>query len=109
MNNIIILYSELMPYNIISYKDFLRVNKGFYLHVFCWDVEKKLTKYEAPQIDGVSYYLENKFNQKELIHKIEFLNPMLLVVSGRMEKKYLGASKFFRKKGIKIIGCTDEV
>lgn len=105
--NILVLYAEVMPYNIICFKSLLSVGVNIKIHVVCWGVNKKLTPYKVPEILGVSYYLKNDCNAEKLDEFINTLEPCCLYVAGRMEKDYLRACLYARRKNIPVIGTSD--
>ena len=57
-HTILILYTELMPYNVVVIKELVR--RGCRVHVVLWD-ENKLTPYLPPQLEGVTYYNRSTF------------------------------------------------
>lgn len=103
---LLILYAEIMPYNVICFKDFLQTTNG-QIHVICWGNEKKLTPYQPPHINGVTYYDMKDFTRQKIRFFIDDIKPSLVYVSGRMEKLYLAAALYARRLGIPVIGSSD--
>lgn len=104
--SIVILYAEVMPYNVVCFRSLIQLREVD-LHVVCWGRDKKLTPYQPPAMEGLYYYDKNQYNTDKIIKLIDSVQPQCLYVSGRMESDYLEASKYARKKGIKVIGTSD--
>jgi glycosyltransferase involved in cell wall biosynthesis len=109
MNNkkdrLIVLWAEVMPYNVACFRDF--VSSGGEIDVYSWGESKKLTPYDPPLIEGVRYFAESDFSASEIIRKLHTSKPDLVVIVGRMEKKYLEVAKAARKMNIPVAGCAD--
>lgn len=97
-----------MPYNVISYKALTEINNDLIIDVVSWGLSKKLTPYQAPKISNVNYFLEDQLSLSDIKKMIQKKKYSLLYICGRREKIYLKAAIFAKKKGIKIIGQTDE-
>lgn len=98
MNNytILILYTELMPYNIVVIKELVR--KGCRVHVVLWDSEK-LTPYLPPQLEGVTYYNRSTFwNPDHLFRLVKKLGPDLVWTSGWIDPLYNEVAGMIREK-----------
>ena len=107
MNNLIVLYAEVMPYNVVAFEAFVDKYEDYNLHVFCWDENKKLTPYKQPLHKSIFYYNELEFDYFQLKNKIEELNPKLILISGRMEKKYLKIALWAKKNNIITVSNSD--
>lgn len=107
MNNLIVLYAEVMPYNVVAFEAFVDKHEDYNLHVFCWDENKKLTPYKQPLHKSIFYYNELEFDYFQLKNKIEELNPKLILISGRMEKKYLKIALWAKKNNIITVSNCD--
>jgi glycosyltransferase involved in cell wall biosynthesis len=105
--NIVILYAEVMPYNVVAFEALVRQYSNYNLHVFCWNTSKKLTNYQQPNHQKINYYEEAHYTAKELLNKVKDLEPKLLLVSGRMEQKYLFVAQYFKKRKIPVVGNSD--
>lgn len=107
MKTILILYAELMPYNIAVVKEMLRMNCQ--LHIVRWT--KGLTPYTPPQLSGVIYYNRNLFSDwRSLRDKIYEVRPDLIWVSGWIDKLYCKAVSVYRKEyNIPVVaGCDSQ-
>ena len=106
MKNIVFLYSEIMPYVTIVIKEIVR-QSNVHVHVFRWD-SKRLTPYEPPEIENVSYYNRSAFNTQALYQKVAELKPGIMYVSGWMDNGYLRVCRKIRKKfNIPIVAGSD--
>lgn len=83
--NILILYAEVMPYNIPVFKEITAM--GYKLNVVQID-KKKLTPY-CPEIEGVDLRNLSSFKSYDDFKKYcDVVNPVLVLVSEVMEKWY---------------------
>ncbi len=105
--NILVMYAEVMPYNVVAFEAFINKHQIYNLHVVCWGERKKLTKYKEPKHQNITYYKEENFSQKDLFNLYNNLKPALVLVSGRMEKKYLKIAKIAKKDKIIVVGNSD--
>ena len=80
---------------------------GHEVECICWDEGKK-TPFVPVNENGITFYKRSGFDKKSMISFIESKNPLLIYVSGRMDKVYLEAVLHFRDK-IKIVsGCDNQ-
>lgn len=107
MQNILILYSELQPYNIPVIK--YLVASGYEVHIVKWD-KKKLTPYQAPFITGVTYYNRSAYNAFQLYQLAEKICPSVIYVVGWMDKGYTRVTKQMKKKFATpvVAGCDTQ-
>ena len=105
--NILVLYAEVMPYNVVAFEAFIKQYENFNLHVVCWGESKKITSYQEPAHQNIKYYKEENLNLKELHSLYNNIKPELVLVSGRMEKKYLKIAKIAKKDKIIVVGNSD--
>ena len=63
---ILVLYCEIMPYNVVSFKSLLKINENVIIDVISWGLDKKLTPYQPEVIDRVNYFQEQEFDFKKL-------------------------------------------
>ncbi|MDB5271980.1 MAG: glycosyl transferase, group 1 [Chitinophagaceae bacterium] len=105
--NILILYAEVMPYNVATFHSLVDNNEDYFLHVVCYAKEKKLTKYQQPAHANITYYRKSDFNEDKLRSLYDELNPVLLLVSGRMEADYLKIALLAKKRLTKVVGMSD--
>jgi len=105
---ILILYCEIMPYNVIAFESLLKINSNVELDVISWGNDKKLTPYEPQKLERVNYYDEKEFGIKDL--KLLYLKNKykLIYVCNRREKKYLKLATFVKKYSTLVIGQSDE-
>ncbi len=103
---ILVLYTELMPYNVIVLKAL--VEKGCRVHVVLWDTHK-LTSYFPPVGEGITYYNRSTFwNADHLYTFIKKINPDLIWTAGWMDTTYNEACALVRKNfRIPVIAGSD--
>ena len=93
---ILILYTELMPYNVIVIKEL--VKKGCRVHVVLQDTNKK-TPYLPPLLDRVTYYNRSDFkNSEHLFCLVTDINPALVWTAGWIDPLYNEVAGMIRKK-----------
>jgi glycosyltransferase involved in cell wall biosynthesis len=103
---LLVLYAEVMPYNVACFEDFTNTTGGSII-VISWGPGKKLTPYVPPYNRAIEYKTTDEFDLEKIILLINSFKPALLYVSGRMELMFLEASLFARKLGIPVIGNSD--
>ena len=103
---LLILYAEVMPYNVVCFKNFVQTTNRE-IKVICWGSDKKLTPYNPPEISNIAYLIKSDFNAGKLKNLINSFKPNVIYVAGRMEQDYLTASLYARSKGIPVIGTSD--
>lgn len=106
MITILILYTELMPYNVIVIKEL--VKKGYRVHVVLQDTNKK-TPYLPPLFDGVTYYNRSTFwDPDHLFRLVKKVNPDLVWVAGWIDPLYNEVAGMIRKKlHLPVIASSD--
>lgn len=106
MVTIVILYTELMPYNVIVIKAL--VERGCRVHVVLWDLNKK-TPYLPPQLEGVTYYNRSSFwDPDHLFRLVKRLEPDLLWTAGWIDPLYNEVAGKVRKKlHIPVVASSD--
>lgn len=106
MYTILILYTELMPYNFVVVKEL--ISRGCRVHIVLWDTNKK-TPYLPPVWEGVSYYNRSSFCDKaQLWHFIVTLNPDLIWTSGWIDPLYNSvAARIRRQLHIPVVAGSD--
>src|SRR4051812_40833468 len=100
--NIVYLYTEIMPYQIVVYKELAKL--GYNLHVVYLD-HKRLTPFEPPVLDGMKYYPKSEFTRNSLLNFVIEHDPVILVVAGWYDKDYLHVSRHFMKNKKSIVVC----
>ncbi len=105
--NIVYLYTELMPYNIVVIKELVRL--GARVYVFYYDRYRK-TPYSPPKIEHCDFFSRYDFSDKELFFKIKELNPAIVYTAGWIDKGYARISRRIRKElGIPVVaGCDTQ-
>jgi glycosyltransferase involved in cell wall biosynthesis len=84
--NILILYAEIMPYNIPVFNEMVR--NGYNVYIIQLD-RNKLTPYKHDKTNGVSVKNISEFkNYFEFKNYCKELNPVLIMISEVMEKWY---------------------
>lgn len=107
MKTILILYSALMPYNIIVVKELLQ--KGCNVHIVRWT--KCQTPYVPPELTGVVYYDRSQFSDaSSLLKVVRAVKPDLIMVAGWIDKLYCKVASVYRKEcDIPIVaGCDTQ-
>lgn len=93
---ILILYTELMPYNVIVIKEL--VKNGCRVHVVLQDVDKK-TPYLPDQQEGITYYNRSSFwNPDHLFRLVKKLQPDLIWTAGWIDPTYNEVAGMAREK-----------
>lgn len=82
---LLVLYSEVMPYNVICFQNFIEDGGGEII-IISWDETKKLTPYIPPFISGIKYFSYNDYDSEKITGLIDSFKPSVLYVAGRMEK-----------------------
>jgi glycosyltransferase involved in cell wall biosynthesis len=107
MKPILYLYREIMPYNISVLKELTKL--GFFITVVHY-TKNKLTPYVPPEIKDVTFISVEQFSRQELLQKALLVDPCLVYVSDRTNKKYNYTTIQLRKrKKIPVIsGCDTQ-
>lgn len=93
---ILILYTELMPYNVVVIKEL--VKKGCRVHVVLQDTNKQ-TPYLPPLLDGVTYYNRSTFWDPDHLYRlVKKFNPDLVWTAGWIDPLYNEVAGMIRKK-----------
>lgn len=105
MKTILILYTELMPYNIVVIKELLKMNCS--VHVVRWMNGK--TPYVPPELPGVVYYARSSFlNSSSLLKTVCMIKPDLILVAGWIDSLYCKVVGRYRKEhDIPVIAGSD--
>ena len=105
MKTILILYSELMPYNIVVIKELLRMDCT--VHIVRWT--KCKTPYIPPELPNVVYYDRNSFSDpSSLLNQVRNIKPDLIWVSGWIDKLYCKVVGSYRKEcNIPVVAGSD--
>jgi glycosyltransferase involved in cell wall biosynthesis len=93
---ILFLHAEVMGYTISTLRSL--TSQGAEVHVVAWD-SQKLTKYETPRLDNVTFYHRSDFNAKTLLALAERIQPEITVVSGWQDAAYVRVSFGLRRRG----------
>ena len=106
MITIVILYTELMPYNVIVIKAL--VDRECHVHVVLSDSNKK-TPYLPPQLEGVTYYNRSSFwDPDHLFRLVKRLEPDLIWTAGWIDPLYNEVAGKVRKKlHIPVVASSD--
>lgn len=103
---ILVLYTELMPYNVIVFRTL--VQRGCRLHVVLQDTDKK-TPYYPSREEGITYYNRSSFwNVDHLYTLVKKLDPDLVWTAGWIDPVYNDVCALIRKKKqIPVIAGSD--
>jgi glycosyltransferase involved in cell wall biosynthesis len=102
METIVYLYTEIMPYQTVIFKEYSKLGNA--VHAFYLD-KKRQTPYVPDEIDNVFYYPKGDFTKSFLLKKIIELNPTILLVCGWSDKDYLYIARYFKRKKIIPVVC----
>lgn len=103
---ILILYTELMPYNVVVIKEL--VKKGCRVHVVLQDTNKK-TPYLPPLMDGVTYYNRSTFWDPDHLYRlVKRLSPDLIWTAGWIDTLYNEVAGMIREKlSVPVVASSD--
>lgn len=103
---ILILYTELMPYNVVVIKEL--VKRGCRVHVVLQDTNKK-TPYLPPLLEGVTYYNRSTFwDPDHLFRLVKKLAPDLIWTAGWIDPLYNEMAGMVRKKlHLPVVASSD--
>lgn len=106
MATVLILYTELMPYNVVVIKEL--VKKGCRVHVVLQDTNKK-TPYLPPLLDGVTYYNRSAIVDFDYLYSlVKKLNPDLIWTAGWIDPLYNKVAGMVREKlSIPVVASSD--
>lgn len=106
MATILILYTELMPYNVVVIKEL--VKKGCRVHVVLQDEDKK-TPYLPPQLERVTYYNRSTFWDADHLYRlVKRLQPDLVWTAGWIDPVYNEvAGKVRRTLHLPVVASSD--
>lgn len=106
MITILILYTELMPYNVVVIKEL--VKKGCRVHAVLQDTNKK-TPYLPPLFEGVTYYNRSTFwDPDHLFRLVKKVNPDLVWTAGWIDPLYNEVADMIRKKlHLPVVASSD--
>lgn len=102
MGTIVYLYTEIMPYQTVIFKEYSKL--GYKVHAFFLDKQRQ-TPFIPKKIDNVFYYPKSDFEGALLLEKVIELNPNILLVCGWSNKNYLRIARIFKKKNIIPVVC----
>ena len=102
---ILYLYAELMGYQIPVLEQYVKVYQAE-VHVIHWD-KKKLTPYNPPILDNVTYYNRSEYNLNKMKVLANDLKPSIVYVSGWMDKDYLKICRLIKKNGGIVVAGSD--
>jgi glycosyltransferase involved in cell wall biosynthesis len=106
MKSIIFLYSEMMPYMESVIKSLVN-DFGLKIYVVSWD-EKKNTNYIPNLTHEVTHYNRSEMSFIKISEIIELANPVIIYVSGRMDKLYLKVAKKYRNSIPTVAGIDTQ-
>ncbi|MFN8437267.1 MAG: glycosyltransferase [Cytophagales bacterium] len=104
MKTILVLYSEVMGYNLPCFREL--VKNGFIVHCVYWD-HKKNTPFLHDNEEGIFFYPRSYYDKISLLNFSKEISPALILVSGWMDKDYLHVCKFFKKNKIPVVSGLD--
>lgn len=105
MTKVLILYSEVMPYNIACFQELVNIF-NVEVHLIHW-INNKLTPYQVPDSKDIFLYEREAMTNSEMINLSIRINPSLVFVSGWMDKGYLKICQILKKNRIPILCGID--
>lgn len=93
-----------MGYTVATIRELAKQKNEVY--VVHWD-HKKLTPYKAPVIPNVFMYKRSELTDSDLMKFTNNIKPDIVVVSGWMDKGYMGVAKKLRKEGVPVVLALD--
>ncbi len=105
--NVFVLYAEVMPYTVVTFRAFLERYPDGKLTVVHYGADKKLSGYQVPEHDRITYYTESELSKVNLLQLFADLDPNLVLCSGRMEEKYLAVLLKAKQDGVVRVGNSD--
>lgn len=106
MIKILYLYSEIVGYNISSFKELVE-SYGSEVHVVHWN-HKKLKPFKTPKIKNIIFHNRTNFSTKELMIFAKNINPQLIMMSGWMDLSYLYVGNYFVRNKIPVVCGLDD-
>lgn len=104
MNKIILLIASYVPHQVITIKSLIGIYEAE-LHSF--SISKDF-EYIPADIDGLYTYRQEDFTKQELLEKILFQNPDILVTAGWMISDYVWVAKRIKKQlDIPVVAYSD--
>ncbi len=103
---ILYLYAELMGYQIPIFKEYVEKYHAD-VHVVHWD-HKKLTPYNPPKLENVTYYKRSEYTKHELIKLARNLAPDIAFISGWQDKHYLSVARYLRNERVPVVAGFDD-
>ena len=106
MVTILILYTELMPYNVVVIREL--VKKKCRVHVVLQDTDKK-TPYLPPLLEGVTYYNRSTFwSPDHLFRLVKKVEPDLVWTAGWIDPLYNEVASMIREKlHLPVVASSD--
>ena len=100
------MYAELMGYNIPVLRALVS-DFNAEVHVIKWD-KNNLTKYKAPQLEGVIFYERSTFKNSDAILALtKKINPDLAYVPNWFDRGYLKSCAYLRKNDVPVVSGLD--
>jgi glycosyltransferase involved in cell wall biosynthesis len=96
-----------MPYNMACLNKLTEIS-NFKIILIRWD-EKVLTPYKPEPNTSIKIIKRSEINLTSIKKIINNYNPEMLLVAGRMDKLYLEASVYAKKRGIIVIVGSDNI
>ncbi|WP_394229065.1 glycosyltransferase family 4 protein [Shewanella colwelliana] len=105
--NVLFLYSEIGPYNLPVFMEL--VNRfDCNVHVVRWD-KNCLKPYTPKPTVGVTYYNRSEYDEVSLDKLLKAISPVIIYVSGWMDKLYLKCSLKIKKTGVPVVSGFDDI
>jgi len=104
-DNILVLYTEFMPYNLAAFKAFSKLTAAT-VHVVYWDY-KKVSPYLPSDLDGIKFIPRSSSSYSSIKTLINLLNPKFIFVSGWVDRVYLQLAFSARLWDIPVIVGLD--
>jgi len=106
--NIVFLYSEVIGYTQSIIRYLPELNPDVKCHVVYWD-QKRISAYKLESDDKVYYHPRSEFNSKGIEKFLFTLKPVIIYVSGWMDRGYLRAIYSYKnQERVKVVAGIDD-
>ncbi|HEY3402084.1 MAG TPA: glycosyltransferase [Ohtaekwangia sp.] len=99
--NIVVLYTEFMPYNLAAFQALAR-EAALHVHIVYWD-HKKLTPYLPPSTENLTFIPYSTVDRGAMITLVKMLEPKFVFVSGWTDKTYMAVAFYCRRNHIDVV------
>jgi glycosyltransferase involved in cell wall biosynthesis len=102
---VLYLYIEVMGYSMATIRKL--IDLGVEVHIVYSD-RKKLTPFQPESLNNLFFYRLSDFNHSSLKELVDRISPVITVVSGWQEKKYLPITYHLKKNNKIVVSGFDD-